>query len=141
VVDPVAKSVSAMVNVLGLYTVAPRMPSGPIDFTVQVASPVDPLLPTTATFTSAVVSLNSGGAVPDGTPFTVLTTTPDAVTLSTLGTITTTDVDPLTDGVQVVSHLGTIQFTVTLPAGVTLPQVIGFATRGTAFGSQVVSLR
>jgi hypothetical protein len=117
------------------------MPAGPIAFTVQLASPVDPLMPTTATFTSGVIRLNAGGSVPDGTRFTVIAATPDAVTLSALGTITTTDVDPLTDGVQVASHGGVIQFTVTLPAGVTVPRVVGFATGGTAFGSQVVPLQ
>ena len=141
VVDPVNHNVSTTVSVLGLYTVAPRMPAGRIAFTVQAAGPVDPQMPTTATFTSGVITLNSGGIVPDGTPFTVVTSVPDALTLSPLGTITTADADPLTDGVQVVSHGGVIRFTVTLPAGVTVPRVVGFATGGTAFGSQVVPLQ
>ena len=93
-----------------------------------------------ATFRSDPILLNTGALVPDGTVFTVYTTVPEAISLKQLGTIVTTDRDPLTDGVQVTSHNGVIEFTVSFPPGVTQPRVIGFAPNGTAFGSQVIFL-
>jgi hypothetical protein len=85
--------------------------------------------------------MNTGDVVPNGTKFTVYTLAPDTVTLAPLGTILTPDADPLTDGVQVVSQDGAFQFTATFPPGVKVPLVVGFATRGTAFGGQVIRLQ
>ncbi len=140
-VDAAANTVTTMVTSLGLYTLGVPMPAGEIAFTPTLSGAIDPQQPTIVTFTSAPIAMNTGGAVPDGTPFSVYTVVPDSDTLAQFGTITTPDVDPLTVGAQVASHGGVIAFTVSLPPGMTQPMVVGFAPRGTAFGSAVIPLK
>jgi len=135
-VDPVEHAVTAMVDVLGLFTVGARMPSGSIALSDHLESQLDRTRPTIVTFTSGQIRMNTGEVVPDGTSFTVYSLQPDAAFFAPLGTINSADADPLTDGVQVLSHNGAFQFTVTYPPGVTNPRILGFATRGTAVVSQ-----
>jgi hypothetical protein len=129
------------VSSLGLFTVGAPMPSGPITFAAQVTVPADPQGETGAVYTSDVIRLNTGAVVPDGTSFTVYSLAAGATTFAPLGTITTGDVDANATGVQVRSVAGVIRFAATYPAGVRGPQVLAFATRGTAVGSQIIDLR
>jgi len=138
-VDVVARTVTATVSSLGLYTVAPAMPAGTITFTTQVSPGVPGPNPTTIVrYVSEPIRLNNGQLVPDGTLFTARIIVPGTTLVVPLGTIQTPDADPLIDGVQVASQGGVIRFTAELPGTSGAARVLVNPTVGTALSSQTI---
>ncbi|MFZ5863145.1 MAG: transglutaminase-like domain-containing protein [Nitrospirota bacterium] len=131
-------SVTAQINALGLYTLAPAMPSGKFGYTATATVSSGQPATTTVHYTSQSLRMNHGGAVPDGTLFTVLTSWPDASAVVPFGTVTTPDEDLLTDGVQVRSQSGVIRFTAEYPGAFGAVRVLAYPTEGTAFGEQMM---
>ena len=138
-VDPVADSVTVEVDRLGLYTAAPPMPAGPFDFTSTATRTGTESAPTTTvTFTSSALRMNTGGSVPNGTLFTVRVLVPDVSDPVPVGEITTTDLDPATDGIQVAAEDGAVRFTAELPGSVGRAFVLVNALTGTAIGEKTI---
>ena len=140
-VDIENNAVTAPVDRLGLYTVGPAMPAGTIYFTPQMSE--GNVL--TATFVSDPITMNTGQIVPDGTRFTVHSIVPNTNVIVQAGTTVSTDEDSQTDGVQVSSSGGVIQFTVeyrddelSLLAG--RVRVVAYSDEGTALADQDFSL-
>jgi hypothetical protein len=140
--DPANNKVVAEVTRLGLYTAAPPMPAGRPGVTAQVTPPAGQDGVTLATFTSDVVTMNAGGAIPDGTLFTVYTTVANGSRARVIGTVTTTDADPQAPGLQVPVVNGRLQFSGEFPPLLGEVRVLAWpASGGTAFVNQLVSLR
>jgi hypothetical protein len=136
-----ANTVTTTIDRTGLYTLAPSMPAGTFTYTVQATPSGDAFNPKTiVTYTSTTVAVNTGGAVPDGTMFTVATvdTAADAVPI---GSMLTVDEDPIAAGVQVSAHGGVIQFAVEFSGPVDLATAVAFSNRGTALGVQPLPIR
>ena len=111
-VDTVNNTVTALIDTLYLYTLAPTMPYG--DFILRVepdSCQADGQ--SQIRVTSSTIRNNDGSLVADGTLFAVSTT---------LGSIINDDLDPLTAGIQVASAGGKITFRITAP------KVAGVAT-------------
>jgi hypothetical protein len=70
----------------------------------------------TITITSDPIKLSNGNTVPDGTLVTVSSLLNQTTVLENFGTITTTDADTGTAGIQVATSGGTITFQVTPPS-------------------------
>ncbi|MEQ1870328.1 MAG: Ig-like domain-containing protein [Vicinamibacterales bacterium] len=107
-IDRVANTVEADVTVLGSFTLAPRLPSGGINWTVLSANRAgDPNSPTTTVvFKSAPILNNDGTVVPAGTIVHVRSLDSQSAFSDEpreLGVIQTPDADPLTDGAQLVT--------------------------------------
>jgi hypothetical protein len=140
--DPANNKVVAQVTRLGLYTAAPHMPAGRPGVTAQVTPPAGQDGVTLAAFTSDVIAMNSGGAAPDGTLFTVYTTVANGSRARVVGTVTTTDADPQAPGLQVPVVGGRLQFSGEFPPLLGEVRVLAWpASGGTAFVNQLVSLR
>jgi PKD repeat protein len=138
-VNPEADSVTVAVDRLGLYTAAPPMPAGRFDFTGTAARTGTESAPTTTmTFTSSPLRLNTGGSIPDGTLFTVRVLVPDSSDPVPFGEITTTDLDPATEGIQVAAENGAVRFSAELPGSVGRAFVLVNAVSGTAVGEQTI---
>jgi len=141
-VDPVENTVTDAVTRLGLYTVAPPMPAGEITFSIQSSPAGNAQSPATrVTFVSNPVFLNTGDPVPDGTRFTVRTLVAGTNAITPLGTNLSDDQDPVTQGVQVISQSGVIQFTAELPGRVGSTLLIVNSVEGTALANRLVSYR
>jgi transglutaminase-like putative cysteine protease len=136
--DVTANTVTTQITRLGLYTAAPAMPGGV--FTVSgVSTPSGGTDPTVAvSYTSSIIRVNTGAVVPDGTTFTVRALVAGASDPEPFGTITTADVDPLIDGIQVPSLNGVIKFNATYPGNFGAARVLVYATRGTSRADQVL---
>lgn len=139
-VDPAGDSVTVSVDRLGLYTAAPPMPSGSLDFDVAyTASGTDAEPTTTVTFTSTPIQMNTGAGAPDGTIFTVRALVPNATDAIAIGEVLTPDADSVREGVQVASQGGRVQFTVALPGSVGNMLAVAYALHGTALGERTVT--
>jgi hypothetical protein len=139
-VDPVANTVTTAVRRMSLYTAAPPMPGGRFTVTAQSTPAGTPSEPrTTIAATSSTIRMNTGVVVPDGTRFTVRALTPQGTDLTSFGTITSADQDPLLDGIQVQSVNGVVQFTVDVPGSVGGVRFLVYAVRGTAQADQIVT--
>ena len=112
---------------MGLYTLAPRMPSGAITFAVTDAGVVAGPNGQVRRFemVSNALSLNTNEVVPDGTMYTV-NTRPREGTAAAYGAIVEADADPSRDGHQVQAQGGLLRFTVDVPVvdGDYLPAVV-----------------
>jgi hypothetical protein len=122
VLDTDANTVTATITDLGIYTLAQRMPSGSIEWTLSG----------NGTFTSTALMNN------DGTPV-----GPGAVVHVSAGAapISSPDVDPATDGVQIVTDAnGQLQVTVQVPGGATNVGIRAFSDIGTAISDSTVEV-
>ncbi len=128
-VNAADNSVTTFVDRLGTYTAAPAMPAGIASVTAS-AQPVGPQNEPRITVTSTPLTMNVGGAVPDGTLFTVFTTELDVQNIVQVGTILTPDADPVTPGTQVPVTNGTIAFEAELPVGYFVTRVVAWPTNG-----------
>jgi carboxypeptidase family protein/type IX secretion system substrate protein len=100
VVDIVNNTVTAEIETLQVYTLAPTMPSGAFSLIPNPpAIPADSM--TVCTVTSSIIMNNDETVVEDGTVFTVSSTT---------GQITTEDADTTEAGIQVETLNGIIEF-------------------------------
>ena len=139
VVDAASHSVSASVNKLGMFTLGLPMPAGTIALTQQSTTTPDPDHPkTTVVSTSAPVAMNTGGLVPDGTLFTVRSLQPGTDAFAPFGSVTSADEDASTDGVQVRSQNGVIQFTVEYPGLAGTASLLVTSVEGTAIADKTV---
>jgi hypothetical protein len=139
-VDEANNTVSTDIDRLGLYTAAPAMPAGPIAFAVETAvggGGGDPA--TSLTLTSDPIRLNNGALVPDGTLFTVQTVLGQASQLVPFGQVLSVDEDPASEGIQVSSRNGLIQFTAEVPGSAGVVMALAYSTRGTALVTQSIS--
>jgi hypothetical protein len=138
-VDAVNNTVSTRITRLGLYTVAPPMPAGQFSFSAQSIVGGTPQSPqTTVAYTSSTIRMNNGLVVPDGTAFTVQSLPSSATARIQYGDITTADTDSSLDGVQVTSHNGVIQFSVTYADRRVAARILAFANSGTALANQII---
>ena len=140
--DTDGNTVRAEISQLGLYTLAPAMPAGDLDWDDPVVVPEAGNI--RVTLTSGEILTNSGEVVPDGTIFHVTSELPYAVADGQrlpFGTVTSHDVQPDVDGIQVAVANGILQVEVLYPAAI-YPQasIIVYSDRGTAFGAREVSL-
>jgi hypothetical protein len=138
--DPATNTIRVTIDRLGLFTAAPPMPAGTIALTgpaVRTGSGLSSHV--FATYTSAPLRMNNGQPVPDGTLYTVMGV-PRGAPFVSFGTVTVADEDPSTDGVQVRSHNGVIQFSVDYPVNTDSVTGAAYATSGTAFGSTVLTV-
>jgi hypothetical protein len=139
-VDEANNTVSVDIDRLGLYTAAPSMPAGPIAFAVETAvagGAGDPA--TSLTLTSDPIRLNTGALVPDGTLFTVQTVLGQASQLVPFGQVLSVDEDPATEGIQVSSRNGVIQFAAEVPGSAGVVTALAYSIRGTAFATQSIA--
>jgi hypothetical protein len=138
-VDSDNNAITASVNRLGLYTVAPPMPAGTVTLTRDAIAGGTPQDPTTiVNYTSDPIRLNTGALVPDGTFFTVRTYRSGRSNLTPFGLVTTADEDPLTDGIQVRSMDGIIHFTAEYPGSAGRALVLVTAVEGTALAQEEI---
>ncbi|NCC23403.1 MAG: hypothetical protein EOM26_13245, partial [Alphaproteobacteria bacterium] len=122
-VDLAGNSVSNQISVLGLYTLAPRMPYDFAELTpVPGAIPNDGA--STVVFTSGVISNDDNTVISDGQLFTVS---------ASGGTITTPDADGSVTGLQVTATSGQISFTVQSSLAATSLTVNASSVIGEAF--------
>ena len=130
-VDLAGNSVSNQITVLGLYTLAPRMPYDFAELTpVPSAIPNDGA--STVVFTSGVISNDDNTVISDGQLFTVS---------ASGGTITTPDADGTVTGLQVTATSGQISFTVQSSLAATSITVNASSVIGEAYADgQVVFL-
>ncbi len=139
-VDSVANTVSADVQELRLFAIAPPMPAG----TIGVEAIFEPgaALPnptTLASFMMAGLRRNDGTAVPDGTLFTVRVVSPGDSALAPVGSLTSADASPVLPGVQRASLGGVIAFDAELPGLAGKVKMVVNSVEGTAFGEPVTS--
>jgi hypothetical protein len=113
--DPANNRVVATIDRLALYTAAPAMPVGAPTLTTQTLAGGSVADPVRVNATSSVIRLNTGQVVPDGTPFTVYTTTSATSESLQFGTLLSADEDPATDGVQISTIGGVLSFAVEFP--------------------------
>jgi hypothetical protein len=122
-VDAATNTVTARISVLGVYTLAPRIPSGSFGLIPEGTTvPADGV--STVAVVSDTIRNNDGTVVADGTLVTVS---------STSGTVEAEDADPTQAGLQVASQGGRVRFRVragevALPAEVTARSVVGKAS-------------
>jgi hypothetical protein len=140
--DTESNTVRAEISQLGLYTLAPAMPAGDLDWEDPVVVPEAGNM--RVTLASGEILTNSGEVVPDGTIFHVTSQLPCAIADGQsvpFGTITSNDVQPDVDGIQVAVENGILQVEVLYPAEIS-PQarILVYSDRGTAFGICDVSL-
>ena len=115
-VDPAANTVSADVQELRLFALAPPMPAGTLDVAASFEAGAAPPAPTTlASYTVAGLRRNDGTPVPDGTLYTVRVVSPGDPALVPVGEITSADASPAIPGVQRASQAGGIAFDAELP--------------------------
>jgi hypothetical protein len=145
-VDHQAGTVTVGVDRLGVYTIAPEMPSGEFSWAVISASHSGSGTSgqTTLRLRSTPMVNNTGTPVAAGTMVTVssnLTGEYDDGNPIPFGSIVTPDVDPDEDGTQVaVGADGTVVIDVVLPGSPADVLIIAFAQSGTAFGSSFVAI-
>ncbi len=145
--DPTTNRATTQITQLGLFTLAPPMPAGSIDWTVNVASTIDAGQPTEHRHVSLVsgpLTMNNGAAVPAGTIYHVISAAPGSFDVNgyvLFGTITTPDVDPAVDGTQLaVGADGLLHVEIDLPGGATGLTVVSFSDVGTAKSAAPVLL-
>jgi len=128
-VDLAGNSVSNQITVLGLYTLAPRMPYDFAELTpVPGAIPNDGA--STVVFTSGVISNDDNTVISDGQLFSVS---------ASGGTITTPDADGTVTGLQVTAISGQISFTVQSSLAATSLTVNASSVIGEAFADGQVA--
>jgi parallel beta-helix repeat protein len=128
-VDLAGNSVSNQITVLGLYTLAPRMPYDFAELTpVPSAIPNDGA--STVVFTSGVMSNDDNTVISDGQLFSVS---------ASGGTITTPDADGTVTGLQVMATSGQISFTVQSSLAATSITVNASSVIGEAFADGQVA--
>jgi hypothetical protein len=142
ILDTQSNTVRAEVTQLGLYTLAPAMPAGDLNWGDPVVVPEAGNM--RVTLASGEIVTNSGEVVPDGTIFQVTSELPYAITDGQrvpFGTIVSNDAQPDVDGIQVALENGILQVEVLYPAAI-FPQarIIVYSDMGTAFGAFDVSL-
>jgi hypothetical protein len=138
-VDAANNTITTSVRKLGLYTAGPPMPGGRFTFSSRTSIAGTPEERRTAVdYTSSVIRMNTGQVVPDGTLFTLNTLTTQGSDPIGFGTITTTDVDPVRDGIQVRSVGGVIRFSAQYPGAFGAARVLVYSTPGTAVADQIV---
>jgi hypothetical protein len=132
VVDAGGNHVSASISRLGLFTAAPAMPVGKPLVTATVIPAADDTFGVTAT--SDEIRLNTGALVPDGTLFTVYTVAGEGNEPVQVGSITSIDLDPALEGVQLATVGGRLSLTATIPATFGGARLVAWpAAGGTAF--------
>jgi hypothetical protein len=144
---PATNTVTTQIAQLGLFTLAPPMPAGSIDWSANSAATIDAGLPTEHRHTSLVsapLAMNNGGAVPAGTIYHVISAAPGSFDQNgyvQFGTITTPDLQPDVVGTQIaVGADGLLHVEIDLPAGATGLTVVAFSDSGTAKGASPVVL-
>ena len=127
IVDTVANTVTAQIDTLGLFTLAPRLPSGTIELI-----PLPDVLPadsaSVSTITSDTLRNNDGSLVDDGTLYTVS---------SNAGFIITADADTA-EGIQIPCTDGRITFDLMAGPIAFDAEVTAKSVYGTAEGSTVI---
>jgi len=99
-VDTALNTVTAVIDSLGTYTLAPFAPSGNFGFTTTPDT-IDLEISNTATLVSEPIYYNTGESVSDGELFTVEISS---------GTVLNPDIDSLMEGFQIAASGGTITF-------------------------------
>ncbi len=127
---------------MGLYTLAPRMPSGAVTFSVTDAGIVAGPTGQVQRFeiVSGPLSLNTNEVVADGTMYTV-DTRPREGNAAAYGTVVEPDADVGRDGHQVAAQGGVVRFTIDVPIvdGDYLPAVlVVWSSPGTAYGDTLL---
>jgi hypothetical protein len=129
--------VTGSTSVLGKFALKFPVPSGEIILHVTPQD-VDVEHPATITVTSDLIKLSNGSTVPDGTLITVASIRNKTTATEDFGTITTTDANTGTPGIQVATAGGTISFQITPPSEegsglITAASVIGTAQGKSSF--------
>jgi hypothetical protein len=142
-VDSANHTVTATVDRMRAYTVAPRMPAGTIAMHAVDSGTVGSGESATRTFTVTTDPLlnNDGTPVADGTLYTVRALVNATNVTADYGHLLAADADPSRENVQVAVVNGRLQFQVEYasPGGFYLPgRVAVYSTSGTAFGAKVL---
>ncbi|MFZ4856966.1 MAG: PKD domain-containing protein [Desulfuromonadaceae bacterium] len=145
--DPVQKTFTAQVTKLGLYTIAPPMPTGTITWALDQVERLNVNTAdekTRATFSALPPLQNNGTPVPPGTIYHVLSAAPYSFDVNgaiPYGTITSSDQQPAVSGTQlVIANDGKIHLVVEFPGKAELTRIIAFTDVGTAFADQLIPL-
>ncbi|MFN8066057.1 MAG: Ig-like domain-containing protein [Vicinamibacterales bacterium] len=146
-IDRTANRVEADVTVLGAFTLAPRLPSGSIGWTLVSAShdTSNPNAPVTTAIVQSTPILNNDGTNV-GAGRTVTVRSLDAATIyddepSDLGTVLTPDAAPLVDGTQVVTDAnGRVTLQIRIDRAVDSIGLEAFTDIGVASGVTTVVL-
>jgi len=136
-VDTVNNWVTGSTSVLGKFALKFPVPSGEIILHVTPRD-VDVEHPAPITVTSDLIKLANGSTVPDGTLITVASIRNKTTATEDFGTITATDANTGTPGIQVATAGGTISFQITPPSEegsglITAASVIGTAQGKSSF--------
>ncbi|MCX5886111.1 MAG: hypothetical protein NT096_09420 [Proteobacteria bacterium] len=132
-VDTANNRVTASTGILGKFALAVPLPFGDIVLHVTPQG-VDKNALSTITVTSDPIKLSNGNTVSDGTLVTVSSLLNQTTALENFGTITTTDKDTGTPGVQVTTSGGTITFQIMPPSTEGSGLITAETVQGTASG-------
>jgi hypothetical protein len=129
-IDTITNTVTAKIDQLGTYSLAPRIPYGAIELDPSPTSiPADGI--STSIVTSDTIRNNDGSVVQDSMEFNVF---------ANGGAFLTLDPDTLNPGLQVYSWGGIIEFTLqSIPYGQVV-QVSAQSTYGSAYGETEITL-
>jgi PKD repeat protein len=147
-VDASTNVVTAQVSRLGVYTLAPPMPAGPITWTVTNVSRItgsDPASSKTIVrLRSNPVRRNDATPVAAGTLIHVVSAAPGQSGESgavPFGAILTADASPVLDGVQVaLAPDGVMEIEVELPGTPDVMEILAFSDIGTAYGQRRIAV-
>jgi hypothetical protein len=130
----------------GLYSIAPPMPSGAFQWTVDSllrSAAGTPEEKTTITLSAGPFRNNNGTPVAAGTVFHVSSVYSDSFDNGEVkqGTVLTADTDTGAAGTQIrVGSDGMIRFSVEYGPGAMAARFIGFSDVGTVYGNQIILL-